>query len=63
MVDIPGNWKQQFLKVERGKDKNGNEIPWDPPLKKGGFWDKPEVSTAENIKIVTKNKHTRRTHK
>ena len=57
-MDKPIRWTEKFFEVEKMKDENGNEIPWNPPLNKAGFWQKPETDTASELKDVIKNKHT-----
>ena len=43
-------WTQKFYKVSPAVDANGIPIPQDPPINRKGFWDKPDIKKAVNVK-------------
>lgn len=61
-MEKPVKWTEKFFKVEKMKDEDSKEIPWNPPLNKDGFWVK-KPGTADELRDVIKDKHTSKRNK
>jgi hypothetical protein len=47
--DVTKPHLRKFFKTVPMKDEKGNDIPDNPPLRRGGPWAKPEMGIGQNL--------------